>query len=356
MVERRLQEVRRQLTASRLDALLVSHIPHVRYLTGFSGSNGLCVITPQQQYFLTDRRYRDQSKAEIDGFDISVTQIGLIEEVGKLRLLKGASRIGFESVHTSVDSHSTMRKVFARSKLVPTKSVIENIAAVKDELEIECIKRAIRITERVFQKLLHLLKPGLTEQDVAADISYWHRRYGADGDAFEPIVASGVRGALPHGRASAKKIRRGEMVTLDLGCSLQGYHSDLTRTVAIGRPSPRARRIYQIVLDAQCKAIEAARPGIRASALDRVSRKAIDRRGFGKYFSHSLGHGLGIEIHEQLRLSAQSKETLKAGNVVTIEPGIYIPGFGGVRIEDDIVVRDDGCEVLTAAPKELIIL
>jgi Xaa-Pro aminopeptidase len=146
------------------------------------------------------------------------------------------------------------------------------------------------------------------------------------------------------------------MVTLDLGCSLQGYHSDLTRTVAIGRPSPRARRIYQIVLDAQCKAIEAARPGIRASALDRVSRKAIDRRGFGKYFSHSLGHGLGIEIHEQLRLSAQSKETLKAGNVVTIEPGIYIPGFGGVRIEDDIVVRDDGCEVLTAAPKELIIL
>jgi Xaa-Pro aminopeptidase len=356
MVERRLQEVRRHLTASRLDALLVSHLPHVRYLTGFSGSNGLCIITLQKQYFLTDRRYRDQSKAEIEGFEISVTQVGLLEEAGKRRLLKGKSRIGFESAHTIVEAHTKMKKLFAGSTLVPTKSVIENIAAVKDDSEIRSIKRAIRITERVFQKLLHLLKPGLTEQDVAAEIGYWHRRYGADGDAFEPIVASGLRGALPHGRASAKKIKRGEMVTLDLGCCFQGYNSDLTRTIAIGRPSPRAKRIYQIVLDAQCKAIEAAQPGIKASTLDRVARTVISRKGFGKYFSHSLGHGLGIEIHEQLRLSAQSKDTLRVGNVVTIEPGIYVPGFGGVRIEDDIVVRDGGCEVLTAAPKELIIL
>jgi Xaa-Pro aminopeptidase len=356
MVERRLQEVRRQLSASRLDAFLVSHIPHVRYLTGFSGSNGLCVITPRKQHFLTDRRYREQSKNEIDGFEIAVTQVGLIEEVVKLRLLKRTSRIGFEGMHTSVEAHLKMKKAFSGSTLVPMNSVIEAIAAVKDDSEIQSITRAIRITEKVFQKLLHLLKPGLTEQDVAAEIGYWHRRYGAEGDAFEPIVASGPRGALPHGRASAKKIRRGEMVTLDLGCHLEGYHSDLTRTVAIGRPSPRARKIYQVVLDAQCKAIDAARPGIKVSALDRVARSAISRKGFGRYFSHALGHGLGIEIHEQLRLSAQSKETLKVGNVVTIEPGIYIPGFGGVRIEDDIVIRDGGCEVLTAAPKELIIL
>ncbi len=356
MVERRLQEVRRHLTASRLDALLVSHIPHVRYLTGFSGSNGLCVITHQKQHFLTDRRYRDQSKAEIDGFELHVTQKGLVEEAGKLRHLKGKSRVGFESAHTSVEAHSKMRNVLAGSKLVPTKSVIENISAVKDESEIQSITRAIRITEKVFQKLLHLLKPGMTEQDVAAEIGYWHRRYGADGDAFEPIVASGARGALPHGRPSAKKIRRGEMVTLDFGCRLGGYHSDLTRTVAVGPPSPRARKIYLLVLEAQCKAIGAARAGFKASALDRIARNVISRQGFGSYFSHSLGHGLGIEIHEQLRLSAQSKESLRAGNVVTIEPGIYIPGFGGVRIEDDIVIRDGGCEVLTVAPKELIIL
>ncbi len=356
MVERRLHEVRRKLSASGLDALLVSHLPHVRYLTGFSGSNGLCVITPKKQFFLTDRRYRDQSKAEVERFDIFVTKIGLIEEVGKRRLLKGQSRVGFESAHTSVETYATMRKQFVGATLVSTKSIIESIAAIKEESEIQSIKRAIEITERVFQKLLHLLKPGLTEQDVAAEIGYWHRRYGGEGDAFEPIVASGIRGALPHGRASAKKIRRGEMVTLDLGCSLQGYHSDLTRTVAIGRPSPRATRIYQIVLDAQRKAIDFARAGLKASALDKVARSAISRRGFGKYFSHSLGHGLGIEIHEQLRLSVQSKETLQPGNVVTIEPGIYIPGFGGVRIEDDIVIRERGCDVLTAAPKELIIL
>ena len=356
MVERRLQEVRRYLTASRLDALLVSHLPHVRYLTGFSGSNGLCIITHQRQFFLTDRRYRDQSKAEIDGFQIFVTQRGLLDEAGKRRLLKGKSRVGFESSHTSVDAHTTMRKLFAGSTLVPTKSAIENVAAVKDDSEVENIRRAIRITERVFQKLFHLLKPGLTEQDIAAEISYWHRRYGADGDAFEPIVVSGVRGALPHGRASGRKIKRGEMVTLDLGCCLRGYCSDLTRTVAIGRPSPRAKKIYQIVLDAQRKAIETAQPGTKASALDQVARKVISRKGFGKYFSHSLGHGLGIEIHEQLRLSAQSKETLRIGNVVTIEPGIYIPGFGGVRIEDDIVIRESGCEILTSAPKDLIIL
>jgi Xaa-Pro aminopeptidase len=356
MVERRLQGVRRHLIASRLDALLVSHIPHVRYLTGFSGSNGLCIVTPRKQHFLTDRRYRDQSKTEVEGFEIYVTQIGLIEDAGKRRLLTGRPRIGFESAYTSVEAHSKIRSSFPGSRLVPTKSVIENISAVKDDSEIRSIKQAVRITEKVFQKLLHLLKPGLSEQDVAAEIGYWHRRYGADGDAFEPIVASGVRGALPHGCASAKRIRRGEMVTLDLGCRVHGYHSDLTRTVAIGRPSPRLRKIYQIVLDAQCRAIEAAQSGIKASALDRIARNVIRRQGFGKYFSHSLGHGLGIEIHEQLRLSAQSKETLRAGNVVTVEPGIYIPGYGGVRIEDDIVVRDGGCEILTAAPKELIIL
>ena len=356
MLERRLHEVRRHLAVTRLDALLVSHIPHVRYLTGFSGSNGLCAITRQNQYFLTDPRYRSQSKAEVEGFEIHVTSIGLLEELGKRRLLRGAKRVGFESTHTTVDAHSKMKASLAGVSMVATKSFIERVAAVKDEVEIESIKGAVEITEKVFQKLLHILKPGLAEQDIAAEISYWHKRFGAEGDAFEPIVASGVRGALPHARASAKTIKRGEMVTLDFGCVLHGYCSDLTRTVAIGRPSPRAKKIYQIVLEAQTKAIEMARPGIKASVLDQIARKVISRKGFGKYFSHSLGHGLGIEIHEELRLSAQSKEMLRIGNVVTIEPGIYVPGFGGVRIEDDIVLREDGCEVLTSASKELIII
>jgi Xaa-Pro aminopeptidase len=356
MVERRLHEVRRHLAGSGLDALLVSHIPHVRYLTGFSGSNGLCVITPQKQFFLTDPRYRVQSRAEVEGYGIHVTSIGLLEELGKRRLLHGSARVGFEAAHTTVDAHSKLKRLLPGSKLVPTKSVIERIAAVKDAIELSNIRGAIALTERVFQKLLNMLKPGLSERDVAAEIGYWHKRFGAEGDAFEPIVASGVRGALPHATPSGKKIKRGEMVTLDLGCLLHGYCSDLTRTVAVGRPSPRAKEIYQVVLDAQCRAIEAARPGMKASVLDQTARKVISRKGFGKYFSHSLGHGLGIEIHEELRLSAQSGETLQVGNVVTVEPGIYIPGFGGVRIEDDIVLREGGCDVLTSAPKELIIL
>jgi Xaa-Pro aminopeptidase len=200
------------------------------------------------------------------------------------------------------------------------------------------------------------LKPGIKELDLAAEISYWHQRFGADGDAFESIVASGPRGALPHGRATEKKICRGEFVTLDFGCTFHGYNSDLTRTVAVGKPGARATKIYQTVLQAQCKAIEATRPGVSARALDRVARNHIRQKGFGKYFSHSLGHGLGIEIHEPLRLSAKSKDVVAVGNVFTIEPGIYIKGIGGVRIEDDVVVRDSGCEVITKSPKELIIV
>ncbi len=212
------------------------------------------------------------------------------------------------------------------------------------------------LSEKVFRRILRFVRAGLKEAEVAAEITYWHRKYGADGDAFEPIVASGVRGALPHGRASEKKIKKGELVTLDFGCRLDGYCSDVTRTVAVGQPGDRARRIYRVVLDAQCRAIDAARAGIKARKLDQIARDHIKRRGFGKYFSHSLGHGVGIEIHEQLRLSDRSNDTLMAGNVVTVEPGIYIPGFGGVRIEDDIVIRQEGCEVLNVAEKELIIL
>ncbi|HTY37233.1 MAG TPA: Xaa-Pro peptidase family protein, partial [Bacteroidota bacterium] len=315
MVERRLQEVRRHLAVLELDAFFVSHTPHVRYLTGFSGSNGLCVITRQHQYFLTDPRYRSQSKAEVKGFAIHVTSTGLLEEVAKRRLVGRAKRIGIESAHLSVESLSNIRKLIGGVKVVPTRSIVERIAAVKDETEIGKIRRAVEVTERVFHKILHLLKPGVAEQEISAEIGYWHKRFGADGDAFEPIVVSGVRGALPHGRASSKKIKRGELVTLDLGCTLDGYSSDLTRTVAIGTPSARARTIYRVVLEAQAKAIEAARPGIKTAVLDQTARAVIAGKGFGKYFSHSLGHGLGIEIHEELRLSAQSKERLRQGNV-----------------------------------------
>jgi Xaa-Pro aminopeptidase len=356
MFERRLQEVRKHLETSRLDALLVSHLPHVRYLTGFSGSNGLCIVTRSKQLFLTDNRYRDQSKTELDGFEIIVTSDTLLKAARKSGSLNGKKTIGFECQYVSVSMYENLKKLFPSASFISKRSVIENIAAVKEEAEIDAIKRAAGITDKVFRKLLPVLKPGIRELDIAAEISYWHQRLGADGDAFESIVASGPRGALPHGRATEKKILKGEFVTLDFGCVCKGYHSDLTRTVAVGKPSVRARRIYQVVLDAQCKAIDAVCAGIPARALDRVARRHIHRKGFGKYFSHSLGHGLGIEIHEPLRLSTKSNDVVRTGNVFTIEPGIYIQGFGGVRIEDDVVVRDSGCEVITKSPKELMIL
>ncbi len=356
MFDRRLLEVRKQLETSRLDALLVSHLPHVRYLTGFSGSNGLCVLTLSKQFFFTDNRYREQSKNEIDGFEIIVTSDTLLKAARKRGMLNGRKRIGFESQYLSVSAFENLKKLFPTASLVSKCSVIENIAAVKEDSEIEAIKQAAAITDKVFKKVLLALQPGVRELDLAAEISYWHQRFGAEGDAFESIVVSGPRGALPHGRATEKRIRRGEFVTLDFGCRVHGYNSDLTRTVAVGKPTERARKIYRTVLEAQCKAIEATRPGVPARRLDRVARNHIRQEGFGKYFSHSLGHGLGIEIHEPLRLSVKSKDVVRAGNVFTIEPGIYIRGFGGVRIEDDVVVRGSGCEVITKSPKELIIV
>ncbi len=225
---------------------------------------------------------------------------------------------------------------------------------MKDEGEVALIRYATRITDKVFRKILSLVRPGVRECDIAAEISYWHRKYGAECDAFDPIVASGERGALPHARASEKIIRRGEMVILDFGCCYRGYHSDLTRTVSVGKPSAEMKKVYRIVYDAQMKAIDAVHSGVSARSVDAVARKHIRQNGYGRYFIHSLGHGLGIHVHEPLRLSVLSKSILQTGNVMTIEPGIYIPGCGGVRIEDDIVVKENGCEVLTKSPKELI--
>ena len=201
-----------------------------------------------------------------------------------------------------------------------------------------------------------MIRPGVRECDIAAEISYWHRKYGAECDAFDPIVASGERGAMPHARASEKIIRSGEMVVLDFGCRYRGYNSDITRTIAVGNPSAEMKKVYRIVLDAQKKAIEAVKSGVPARSIDAIARKHIQQNGYGRYFIHSLGHGLGIHVHDPLRVSAISATVLESGNVVTIEPGIYIPGRGGVRIEDDIVVRESGCDILTTSSKELIIV
>ena len=356
MIYQRIDVVRKSLAKLRLQALLVTDLAHVRYLTGFSGSSGLCIITPTKQFFITDRRYKTQAPQEVKDFSIIIAKQNLFPLISERKLISQNARIGFESQNVSVADLESLKKLLPGRRFVSATSILESATAVKDNEEVELIRNATRITDKVFKKILTILRPGVRECDIAAEISYYHRIYGGECDAFDPIVASGERGALPHAKASEKIIKRGEMVVLDFGCRYLGYHSDLTRTIAVGKPSAEMNKIYQIVLDAQMKAIEAVHSCVSARSIDAVARKHIRQNGYGRYFIHSLGHGLGIYIHETLRLSTISKSVLNTGNVVTIEPGIYIPGRGGVRIEDDIVVNEKGCEVLTTASKELIIV
>lgn len=356
MMPQRLTAIRSAMSERRLEALLVHEPAHVRYVTGFTGSNGICILTPQEQFFITDRRYQTQAPQEVHDFEIFVASHNLYAIIKEKALIPRRAKIGFEHEYVSVADIQKLRKLLPGRKFIPATDIIETVSAIKDDGEIPLIRHAAQITDKVFKKILSIIRPGVRECEIAAEISYWHRRFGAESDAFEPIVASGERGAQPHARASDKIIQRGEMVVLDFGCRYSGYHSDLTRTIAIGKPAFPMRKVYAAVLAAQKKAIEAIHAGVTARRIDSIARNHIRRAGFGKYFFHSLGHGIGIHIHEALRLSTVSPSVLAAGNVTTVEPGIYIPDLGGVRIEDDIVVRENGCDVLTASPRELMIV
>lgn len=352
----RVEAVRRKLAALKLDALLITHLPNIRYLSGFTGSNGLCLLTQDTCHFLTDRRYETQVGTEVKGMIITVTNRSLFETLSTLRPVRRCTRIGIESAHLSVATLDNLKKNIPECTFVRTNFIVESLASRKEEEEIGCIRKAAEITDKTFGKILPSIREGVRENELAAEISYWQKQFGGEADAFEPIVASGKRGALPHARSTDKKIKNRELVVLDFGCRYRGYHSDLTRTVAVGRPTAEAKKMYRIVQDAQNRAVEAAAAGITAQLLDGVARSFIKRNGYARYFLHSLGHGLGLQVHELPRVSALSRETLKSGNVITIEPGIYKPSIGGVRIEDDVVIRKGHCEVLTTSPKSLIVL
>ena len=352
----RLQQLRARFDTLGIDAFAVTFLPHLRYLSGFSGSSGLGIVTRRSAWLITDGRYAEQVKSEVHNWKVIISTAGLFEELERQNILRTGWRVGFDGNSLLYTQFKDLKRAMPSVKFLPKVDCIEQIAAVKEPKEIDAIKRAVSITDTVFTEILDLIKPGVTEIDIAAEISYRQRRHGAEGDAFETIVASGERSALPHGRASAKKLKRGELVTLDFGCVVDGYHSDMTRTVALGAPSAEARTIYEVVAVAQRKAIEAAKSGMAAKALDAVARDHIKEHGYDKYYRHSLGHGLGLQIHEPPRISVLSKATLVTGNVITIEPGVYVPRFGGVRIEDDVVITNGSCEVLNRSPKELLIL
>lgn len=352
----RIQALRASLQAKGLDAFVTSYLPNVRYLTGFTGSNALLVISRTTVYFLTDFRYKDQVRDEVFAEEKIVGRGSLTELAAKKKIFSAFKSIGVEKDHVSIGQLEDVKKYSGKKSLTAVRGLIEEIRSTKDENEIECIKKAVHTTDAVFAKVVPMIKPGVRETDIAAEISYFHKKSGAEKDAFDTIVASGERSALPHGRASSKKIAAGEFVTLDFGCICEGYHSDMTRTVSVGKPNGEMKKIYTIVSAAQKYALDAIAAGKTAKSIDAVARGYIALKGYGQYFGHSLGHGVGLEIHESLRLASTNKELLRYGNVVTVEPGIYLPKKFGVRIEDIVVVNNGGCEILTTSPKDLIVL
>ncbi|RPI14302.1 MAG: aminopeptidase P family protein [Ignavibacteriae bacterium] len=351
----RIEKLRELLEAQNLDAFYINHIPNVRYLSGFSGSSAYIILTRDKNYFITDFRYKDQSHAQVKGYEIAINYNNN-EEVKKIFDNNGFKRVGFESGRITFHSVESMKKDYPSIEFVPLHDEIEKLTMQKTPEELQIMRKACEITDKTFSHILDIIRPGMTELDVSAEITYSHKKLGALKDSFEPIVASGWRGALPHGIASDKTILHGELVTLDFGCMYEGFCSDLTRTIAIGEPNDKMKKIYQVVYDAQHKALEQAKAGMTTKELDSVARDYITSCGYGEHFGHGLGHGVGIEVHEMPGVSQRTNITLIPDSVITIEPGIYIENLGGVRIEDDIVVRENGCEILNKSKKELIIL
>ena len=355
MLKDRIFSARACLESYSLDALLVTSLQSIRYLTGFSGSDGILLLTNDSGCFLTDSRYTTQAQSEVSAFPVTEYRIKLdavVEWLGQHSI----KRVGFVASQLTVAVYNELTCKLPEVEFVALKDEISDIRAVKDRDELVLLERAAVLASASLEEILPLVRPGVLERELALELEIAMRRRGADDKAFDFIVASGERGALPHGRASEKVISSGEMVTFDFGALCNGYNSDETVTVAVGKQDPRLLDVYTIVKEAHDRAIDAVRPGIPLKELDRVARSFIAERGYGPYFGHGLGHGVGLEVHERPLLSFRSEDKAEVGMVFTVEPGVYIPGLGGVRIEDTVVVENDGCRLLTKFPKELQLL
>lgn len=353
----RLSHLRRRLEEYGADALLLSSLSNVRWACGFTGSNGLLLVTRDESVFVTDGRYTEQARQEVSGAEVVIAENGLVSHLRSLDYFAPLERVVFQADEVTVSRREKLEERLPEVAWIAKTDVLTRRVASKDSTEVGRIRKAQKITETVFDRVLGLLEPGLSERDIAAEITYQHLKQGADKMAFDPIVASGPNGARPHARPTNRNLRSGELVVLDMGCYRDGYASDMTRTVAIGTPSDAARRGYEAVLTAQKKALDAARAGVPGKALDAVARDAIKESGFEGYFSHGLGHGIGLDVHEWPRVSKTVDTELPDGACVTIEPGIYVAEEEyGVRIEDIVHLHSEGCTNLTSVEKELLIL
>lgn len=357
---RRIGQLRRRLTRTGLPGLLVTHLPDIRYLCGFTGSSAALAVVRRSARLFTDGRYTAQAAQEVKGAEVAiVTGSPAVHAAEWLAAQPGVDGAGFDPANTTVAELSRWQEALParlrRTFLAPLAGpLVEPLRLVKDEDELAILRRAALDGCHLFDHMLTFLRPGLHEYEVAAELEYQARRLGAEGMSFETIVASGVRSALPHGHATAARLPRRGFVTLDFGIIREGYCSDMTRTVCLGKPTPKERAAYQAVLEAQEQGVAAVAAGVRCGDVDEASRSALRRAGLGEWFTHSTGHGVGLEIHESPRIGAGQTTRLAAGMVITIEPGVYLPGQFGLRIEDMVAVTRTGGEVLTPAPKALI--
>lgn len=357
MTKQRLDRLREQLKAREIDAVIITKPENRRWLSGFTGSAGTLVITHTSAVLFTDFRYTEQAVTEAPQFEVPAPKSGKVTAaIAAVLRVADAHVVGFEGDYMNLDQYQAYQEGLEGYDLVSISGLVERLRQIKDAGEIAIMRKAAAITDAGFKHILGYIRAGVRELDVALELEFFLRKQGAEGLAFETIVASGVRSSLPHGHASEKLIENGDLVTLDFGARFQGYCSDMTRTVIMGEPSEKQREIYEVVLEAQLAGVAACRPGLMGKDLDSVCRDYIAAKGYGDNFGHSTGHGVGLYIHEGPRAAIGSEDVLEPNMMVTIEPGIYLPGWGGVRIEDLVLVTENGCERLSLSPKELIIL
>ena len=352
---KRQQDLRKVLDERGLDGMLITNLTNIRYISGFTGSAASCLITPEGQYFITDGRYIEQSKAQVKGFERFINMNSHLSQIKDNNLNPNGFKLAFEGDHMSYALYENMISEFPNTKWKNSSMILEDLASVKDDHELECIRTAVEVTDKVYEEILPMLRPGFTEKQVANTMVSKYREY-AEGEAYAPIVATGPNGALPHAIPTDREFENGDFIVIDAAAKYGGYHQDMTRTPEIGAATEKHKEVYSIVKEAQQRGCDIAKAGVPCKEVDAATREYIGEMGYGEYYTHGTGHGLGLEIHTSPRFSPQSEQVLEVNNVMTIEPGIYLAGWGGVRIEDDVIIGKDDCEILNQTTKDLIIL
>jgi len=353
MKNERLRKLRELMRKRGINAFLITDPINVEYISGFTGGDSYAFILPRDQYILTDGRYTEMAQEEAPGFEVLTRKLKMAEVIQKVARKHRLKEFSFEGFSITYDTLREYKKALGGIRWKAERPVVHTLRRTKGPEEVARIKKCVAVAEESLRVVRKQLKPGISENEVVAELDYQMRKRGGKGPAFGSIVAAGAHSSQPHAAAGARKLRAGDAVTIDWGAKLDGYNSDQTRVFFMGKVHPKFHKIYEIVLQAQKLAIEALKPGMPAMKLDAVARNYITQHGYGPQFSHSLGHGLGMEVHEFPIMNTSNKLPLEAGMVVTIEPGIYIPGFGGVRVEDDVLITQKGAKVLGSFPKEI---